>query len=320
MVHLARWVILGAALAVCGCTAGVVEPEQAANALRLLGGSAVSSPVQADDAASPASTSPDGKICVTVEGPPLDGDPSQPADVSPAAYEPDDEATEPADLAAPVDELLRDEPEAGAVVSDEPAEVAEEPVETIVQPLVVEPAESYFTDEQEEVTTPRPLPVSPFKSGADESGIDRFTRQVTDVPVDIRPTEGVMPADLAAARFADEPTIDETWPSDEPADVFCSYTPWTICYRPLYFEDIKLERYGCNVGCLQPGLSGVRFFSSIAAMPYKMTVRPPRSCQCSNGFSRCGDCPLPGYGKREFRLDASLVEAAAVAGVVYILP
>ena len=51
-----------------------------------------------------------------------------------------------------------------------------------------------------------------------------------------------------------------------------------------------------------------------------MTVRPPRSCQCSNGFSRPGDCPLPGYGRREFRLDASLIEAAAVAGVVYILP
>jgi hypothetical protein len=64
----------------------------------------------------------------------------------------------------------------------------------------------------------------------------------------------------------------------------------------------------------------VKFFGSIAALPYKMTVRRPRSCECSNGFSRCGDCPLPGYGRREVRLDASLIEAAAVAGVVYILP
>ncbi len=141
-----------------------------------------------------------------------------------------------------------------------------------------------------------------------------------DVPVDIRPPEGELPADLAAQRFAGEPTIDETLPGDEPPDVFCSYTPWTICYRPLYFEDIALERYGRNVGFLQTGLSGVRFFSSVAALPYKMTRRPPRSCQCSNGFSRPGDCPLPGYGNRKFQWDAALVETAIVTGFVFIIP
>jgi hypothetical protein len=51
-----------------------------------------------------------------------------------------------------------------------------------------------------------------------------------------------------------------------------------------------------------------------------MTVRCPRSCQCSNGFSRCGDVPLPGYDSCVFRIDASLVEAAAVLGVIFILP
>jgi hypothetical protein len=222
----------------------------------------------------------------------------------------------------------------GISTSDEPSGV-----ETIVQPLDARDADALVAppasetasppeptyqaetmEQAEEVITPRPAPASPFKEGTDEVGIDRFTRQVTDVPIDIRPTEGDLPEDFAAKRYADEPLIDETWPSDEPADIFCSYTPWTVCYRPLYFEDIPLERYGSNVGCLQTGLSGVKFFGSIAALPYKMTVRPPRSCECSNGFSRCGDCPPPGYGRREFRLDASLVEAAAVAGVVYILP
>jgi hypothetical protein len=109
------------------------------------------------------------------------------------------------------------------------------------------------------------------------------------VPVDIRPTEGELPTDLAAEKFGQEPTIDETWPEEESGDICCSYTPWTICYRPLYFEDIALERYGCNVGCLQTGLSRPLLHVGGGGL-YKMTVRPPRSCQCSNGFSRCGDC------------------------------
>jgi hypothetical protein len=58
----------------------------------------------------------------------------------------------------------------------------------------------------------------------------------------------------------------------------------------------------------------------VALLPYKMRVRPPRSCVCSNGFSRVGDCPPPGYGECVWRWDAALVEAAAVTGFVFILP
>jgi len=173
----------------------------------------------------------------------------------------------------------------------------------------------------EEIITPAPAAPTPFKPQAeDEALLDRFSRDIVDVEVDIRPTQGEMPTDRGAERFADQPVIDESFPSGEPADVLCAYTPWTICYRPLYFEDIALERYGKNVGCLQTGLSGVRFFGSIAALPYKMTRRPPRSCECSNGFSRPGDCPLPGYGNRRLELDAALMEAAAITAVVYIIP
>jgi hypothetical protein len=172
----------------------------------------------------------------------------------------------------------------------------------------------------EEIARPQPTRESFKPAAEDEASIDRFNRSIMDVPVDIRPTQGLLPEDVGAEKFAAEPTIDESLPSGEPAHVFCAYTPWTICYRPLYFEDIALERYGKNVGYFQTGLSGVRFFTQVAALPYKMTRRPPRSCECSNGFSRPGDCPLPGYGNRRFELDAALVEAAAVTAFVYIIP
>ncbi len=49
-----------------------------------------------------------------------------------------------------------------------------------------------------------------------------------------------------------------------------------VPYQPLYFEQVNLERYGRNHGCLQPALSGARFFATIPLLPYAMTVHPPR--------------------------------------------
>ena len=350
MRNLGPRLVLGAALSLSGCVAGMVGPTDSSGELRLLTETVTSSPrvvlaagSQGDSGEQPSKCP---VIAVTVtesnEPPPDDAPPSnEPPPNEPPPYEPPtfdepprfDEEPSLDDLPAFVEESpFSDAPPAGepsfdgAVASDQPDANEQQPQpytpREAIQDAVIEFARRgpVIAEDSEEITTPGPILRSPFKPGVDERNQDRVSRQVTDVPLDIRPTEGEMPDDLAAARFGEEPTIVETWPSEEPADIFCSYTPWTICYRPLYFEDIKLERYGANVGYLQTGLSGARFFSTIAALPYKMTVRPPRSCQCSNGFSRPGDCPLPGYGHREFRWDASLVEAAAVAAVVYILP
>lgn len=340
MRHFGTWVVLGACWILSGCAAGVIGPLEVASEedLRLL----------------PETVTSVDRLVLTAgadaqveESVGWQGDDVTDSSRSPLADEPDNDESPPADEPAYEAEPLAAEPgnqDAPLAVEPPPGEepilggaVASDQTDDNVQakPLTVAPAEPYeygqikpdvvrdaevTTQDAETIPTPGPLSGSQFRPGEEVSDQDRISRLVTDVPVDIRPTAGEMPMDLAAAKFGQEPTIDESWPSDEPADVFCSYSPWTICYRPLYFEDIKLERYGCNVGCLQTGLSGVRFFGTIAALPYKMTVRPPRSCQCSNGFSRCGDCPLPGYGARKLRIDASLVEAAAVAGVVYILP
>jgi hypothetical protein len=292
------WAVFAVGLS--GCASGLVASGESANRLRLVADSVTSPPrpepaPRGDEAAGGKAPV---KLSLTIDGP-VEG------------VEPSDDG--PAPTVAPEGTAPRN---AGAAPEINLAQHA----------IVVEDAapnsepSAPVVERAEPIAAPQPAPESRFRAGGDESDAERINRQLVDVPLDIRPSAGELPEDLAAAKVAGEPTIDETLPSQEPADIFCSYTPWTICYRPLYFEDIRLERYGHDVGCLQTGLSGVRFFSQIAALPYKMTVHPPRSCQCSNGFGRPGDCPLPGYGHREFRLDASLVEAAAVAGVVYILP
>ena len=335
---LGTWVVLCASVTLVGCAAGVVDPADSASGLRLVPDSVATAddlPV-ADDSARPASLG--WQVTVAGNQTPLDEETPGESDVAPIDDSSNDDPPleePPGDARTAGDEPpvenqtpFGDEPQQNeSVISDQPQGTGREvpraiaPVPLVPQPVVRVPAGAVQAAPGAEVIpTPGSIPGSPFKPGSDEGEQDRVARQVTEVPLDIRPTEGAMPDDLAAAKFGDEPAIDQTWPSDEPGDICCSYTPWTICYRPLYFEDIKLERYGANVGYLQTGLSGVRFFTSIAALPYKMTVRPPRSCQCSNGFSRCGDCPPAGYGKRKLSLDASLIEAAAVAGVVFILP
>jgi hypothetical protein len=63
-------------------------------------------------------------------------------------------------------------------------------------------------------------------------------------------------------------------------------------HRPLYFEEINLERYGYGCGwCLQPGASAAHFFGTVPALPYLMTVDCPHECIYTLGHYRPGSCP-----------------------------
>jgi hypothetical protein len=235
------------------------------------------------------------------------------------------------------------EPEGSATRSDDPVDIRPGPSEDrpllnrakedIPAPKSDRPADAMLEASQdrpmpaearEEILPPQADSAAEVVPGAADDDQDRFAREVTDVRLDIRPPQGPLPPDLSP----DETVQDQAEASDSEGicnwemhtPIICSFNPWTICYRPLYFEDIQLERYGRTFGIVQPGVSAARFFCSVPLLPYKMVVRPPRSCECSNGFSRRGDQPLPGYGARTLRLDAAAVEAAVMAGIFLALP
>jgi len=64
-----------------------------------------------------------------------------------------------------------------------------------------------------------------------------------------------------------------------------------LCHKPLYFEDVQLERYGHTLGpVVQPFASGAHFFANVALLPYKMGINPPRECQYPLGYYRPGSC------------------------------
>ena len=64
-----------------------------------------------------------------------------------------------------------------------------------------------------------------------------------------------------------------------------------LCHKPLYFENIQLERYGHSAGpVLQPLLSTGHFFERAFFFPYNTAINPPNECQYALGFYRPGDC------------------------------
>ena len=100
-----------------------------------------------------------------------------------------------------------------------------------------------------------------------------------------------------------------------------TWTASALCHKPLYFEEVQLERYGHTAGPIkQPILSGAHFFLNIAALPYKMAINPPMECQYALGYYRPGNCapwhipPIP------LSLRGAAAETGVWVGGIFIIP
>lgn len=140
------------------------------------------------------------------------------------------------------------------------------------------------------------------------------------------PVTRISEADLAyvAAQWGlpkecliDQPQFQQRqW---EPSKV--TWKASNLIHKPLYFEEVNLERYGHTAGpILQPIVSSAHFFANIAVLPYKMGVHLPNECQYALGYYRPGDCapwitqPVP------LSLRGALFQAGAVTGAVLLIP
>ena len=94
-----------------------------------------------------------------------------------------------------------------------------------------------------------------------------------------------------------------------------------LCHKPLYFEDVQLERYGHEVGpVLQPLLSSAHFFGNALILPYKMGIHPPNECQYSLGYYRPGDCAPYMIQPFPFSLRGAAAQAGFVTGAAALIP
>jgi hypothetical protein len=108
-------------------------------------------------------------------------------------------------------------------------------------------------------------------------------KHIGDLNTTLTPSEGELPRDC--------PLGDDVFQSRCFAPVTFTWTASQLCHKPLYFEDVQLERYGHMSGpWLQPFASAANFFCTFPILPYKMGLELPNECVYTLGYYRPGDC------------------------------
>jgi hypothetical protein len=94
-----------------------------------------------------------------------------------------------------------------------------------------------------------------------------------------------------------------------------------LCHKPLYFEQVALERYGHSWGpYTQPIMSGVHFFGTLPILPYMMGLQTPNECVYSLGYYRPGNCAPYLVGGMPFTWRAAGFELGAATGIAFTIP
>ncbi|MEX0978878.1 MAG: hypothetical protein WDZ48_08510 [Pirellulales bacterium] len=90
------------------------------------------------------------------------------------------------------------------------------------------------------------------------------------------------------------------------------------CHKPLYFEDVQLERYGHSWNpVVQPFVSAAHFFVSVPLLPYKMGLNPPNECMYTLGYYRPGNCAPYMFEPIPLSLRGALFEAAGATAFAF---
>jgi hypothetical protein len=91
--------------------------------------------------------------------------------------------------------------------------------------------------------------------------------------------------------------------------------PNYVCYRRLFFEDKNSERYGWELGYLQPPISAGLFFKDVLFFPYHFFSDPWRRYEASAGYCLPGS-PVPYL---LYPPDLSVMGGLAEIGVIVAL-
>jgi hypothetical protein len=99
------------------------------------------------------------------------------------------------------------------------------------------------------------------------------------------------------------------------------WTASALCHRPVYFEDLQLERYGHVFGpWLQSVASGGHFFLSVPALPYAVGLFPPNECIYTLGYYRPGSCTPYMFDALPLSIRGILYEGGVWTGMAFLIP
>lgn len=195
-------------------------------------------------------------------------------------------------------------------------------VESTLEPPVED--DGYELDEDEDYDFPndqlaRAEPDCP--SPLDEEYFTPIGELTTDVSIrpdpDRDPADAILPQPCALPAKTYDPSFrPSTW-----APTSFAWKASGLCHKPLYFEDVHLERYGHSWGpYLQPVISGAHFFLTVPILPYKMGLNPPGECLYTLGYYRPGSCapylldPIP------LSIRAAFAQGGVSTGMAFLIP
>jgi hypothetical protein len=138
-------------------------------------------------------------------------------------------------------------------------------------------------------------------------------KRIRQLRYKITPPDDKLPEDCS---LEERPFEGRCW-----APITFTWKASGLCHKPVYFEDVHLERYGHSWGCIpQPLFSAAHFFVNVPVLPYAMGLYPPKECVYTLGYYRPGNCapymldPLP------LSVRAGLFQAGAWVGGVFAIP
>ena len=132
---------------------------------------------------------------------------------------------------------------------------------------------------------------------------------------------GKLPTDKGAQLAASRPERIDARMADMWSMTNHHWSATCLCHRPLYFEEVNLERYGYTPSyTFQPLISAGRFLVTIPALPYKMLVERPKQCIYTLGHYRPGSCAPRCVNRPPLKLGAGAFEASVLVGLVFLIP
>jgi hypothetical protein len=138
-------------------------------------------------------------------------------------------------------------------------------------------------------------------------------KHIRDLNTSIAPSEGALPRDC--------PLGDDAFQGRSFAPITFTWTASQLCHKPLYFEDVQLERYGHMAGpWVQPFASAANFFATFPILPYKMGLELPNECIYTLGYYRPGDCAPYLFDPLPLSVRGMFFEAGAWVGACALFP
>ncbi len=135
------------------------------------------------------------------------------------------------------------------------------------------------------------------------------------------PPAGIVQDEFHCPEIAPLPNED-VYRRREFAHLDYAWVASNVCYYPLYFEDVNLERYGhMHRPLVQPVVSVGRFSAQFLALPYQMTMHQVAQPTYPLGHLAPGDLAAPKvYHRVPLNLQAAAVTVGIYTGWFYLIP